>query len=130
MRRYLNFVLFATTYLGAACGAPLEPNLSAIQEHVFTPSCTFSSCHDAVAPEHELDLTSANAFTSLMEGTSPDTDIARVTPGDAENSLLYLSLVGTAPKDIRTMPLGGGLSDDEIDAIRTIKSENIIPRFI
>ena len=118
MRLALRLICACTLCVCAACGETIEPKLSVIQEKIFTPTCAFSSCHDATTPENDLDLTSGQAFASLLEGTSPDTDVARVAPGDPENSLLYQSLVGKAPADIRAMPLGGSLSDEEIEAIK------------
>ena len=103
-----------------SCGEDaIEPRLSVIQEKIFTPSCAFSSCHDAVGPENELDLSGANTYSALLDGTSPDTDMARVVAGDPDQSLLYLSLVGQAPAGIRAMPLGNSLSEAEISAVKT-----------
>ena len=118
MRLVLRMICVCALFVCASCGETIEPKLSVIQEKVFTPSCAFSSCHDAISPENGLDLTSGQAFTALLEGTSPDTQVARVVPGDAENSLLYQSVVGKAPGDIRAMPLGGSLSAEEIEAIK------------
>ena len=110
-----------------SCGEDaIEPRFSVIQEKIFTPSCAFSSCHDAVSPENELDLTKDNAYTSLMQGASPDTYVARVVAGEPDKSLLYLSLVGQTPEDIRAMPLGGVLDQSEIDAIKAWINEGAL----
>ena len=123
MSNYFSTCSMLLVFALSACGGEdtetVEPKLSDIQEKIFAPSCAFSSCHDAVGPENELDLSGANTYSSLMDGASPDTDVARVVAGDPDQSLLYLSLVGEAPAGIRAMPLGNSLSEAEISAIKT-----------
>ncbi len=43
---------------GGNGSAPIPSHLAAIEAEVFTPSCTFSSCHGATSPEQDMSLTS------------------------------------------------------------------------
>jgi hypothetical protein len=71
--------------------AEFAPTLSTIRGSVFTPSCTFSSCHDAINPPFGLDLeTEAGLHDRLLNHDVQNaTSMPLVAPGDAQNSWLY-----------------------------------------
>jgi hypothetical protein len=115
----------ALLVLSVACSAPtVEPTFSSIQDNVFTPSCTLSTCHDSGAAGN-LDLREGQAYASIV-GVNPDeADAASdgykiVDPGNAENSYLYLQLVESLnPEYSNLMPKNGAaLPQDQIDAIK------------
>lgn len=87
------------------CGAP---TLAEVQAEVFTPSCTFSSCHGASAAAAGLDLTEDAAFAELVNVASADAPgETLVIPGDADESYLVKKLRGEAGIAGDPMPPGG-----------------------
>lgn len=95
----------------------MQPTLSSIQEHVFTPICT--ACHIGSAAPQGLRLEAGMSHGMLVGVPSvgvPSVD--RVEPGDPDNSFLIHKLEGTQASGDR-MPLGGPyLSQEVIDIIR------------
>ena len=91
----LSFVLF--TY---ACeheqgvgppGGGLEPTFSSIQTNILTPKCVNAGCHPgSLAP---MSLRAGAAYGNLVNSPSAF-GIPRVDPGDADNSALYLKVIG------------------------------------
>ena len=98
----------------------IQPTLTSIQDHVFTPTC--SGCH--TGPQGGplpggLDLTSLsmsfNALVNVASTQNPALDL--VEPGDPNNSYLIQKLEGTAAGS--RMPLfGTPLDQNTMDAIR------------
>ncbi|RMD94596.1 MAG: hypothetical protein D6814_14315 [Calditrichaeota bacterium] len=95
----------------------LQPTFTSIQKNILTPSCVNRGCHPPVGP---MSLQEGVAYNNLVNQPSAY-GIPRVDPGNAENSALYLKVLG----DVRVggvqarMPLGAGsLTTDEINAIR------------
>lgn len=79
--------------------------LSSIRETIFTPACTFSSCHGSAAAAG-LDLSSADLHEALMSH-APRTDpgLPLVNPGDPDGSWLYRVLSQCEPE-----LTGGGIA--------------------
>jgi len=104
---------------GDMLGGEIEPTLSSIQEHVFTPTCAVSGCH-APPAQLDLDLSPGNAHASLVGVASVEQPSRnRVTPGDAVESYLYMKVTGDPRISGDRMPAGGApLSAGEIEAIR------------
>ena len=124
---YWLAVLFALTLI--ACGpsdppadddddVPIE-NFEDIQNEIFTPSCTFVSCHGATLPPNNLSLLQGDACGALVNVQSFSVSDDRVEPNDPDNSFLYLKITGPlGPFEGQLMPsAGGGLSQKKIDAI-------------
>lgn len=87
------------------CGAP---TLAEVQAEVFTPSCTFSSCHGSSASAAGLDLTDGAALAALVDVASADAPgETLVIPGDADGSYLVKKLRGEAGIVGDAMPPGG-----------------------
>jgi hypothetical protein len=96
----------------AATAAPDTPiTLTSVRDSIFTPSCTFSSCHDSSAPAAGLDLqTAAGLGARLLDHeVVADTPDPLVTPGDPEASWLYRLVAECEPQNgngavVRHMP--------------------------
>lgn len=77
----------------------LPATLSSLQEAIFTPSCTFSSCHGTAAAGR-LDLLSEGVYERLLDHPmTTNTDLPLVAPGDPDGSWLYQVLSRCTPTD-------------------------------
>ena len=108
----------------AGCPGPPQPKLSAIEEQVFTPSCTFSSCHSAGGHAGSLVLVRGRAFAQLVGAPASQDSAAaegllRVVPGQPDQSFLVTKLRRGLPARYGLhMPNGQGQIDDgELAAI-------------
>ena len=98
--------------------------LSALQAQVFTPNCTFSSCHSSGGVAGSLVLEPGKSFANLVNHGSAQTEAAqekmlRVSPGNPDHSLLLLKLRGDLDARYgRHMPdTGQQLDPGDLDAI-------------
>ncbi len=112
----------------ASCGAtpPPAPKLSAIQAAVFTPSCTFSSCHSSAGNAGGLVLEAGASWANLVNVAAQQTEAAqggllRVKPGDPADSFLIKKLQPGLPLGYGDhMPdTGQQLEQGDLDAIST-----------
>ena len=96
-------------------GVGLEPTFSSIQSNILTPKCVNQGCHPGqLAP---MSLRAGAAYGNLVNSPSAF-GILRVAPGDADNSALYLKVIGDNSVGAR-MPLSrNALSSAETNAIR------------
>jgi len=97
---------------------PFEPTIEAIQENVFTPTCT--ECHAGNVPSGNLSLDDAQtSYDNLVDVDSREvSSLKRVSPGDPDNSYLIHKLEGTQESGAQ-MPKGREPLDQEtIDVIR------------
>lgn len=81
------------------------PTLAEVQERVFGPWCSFSSCHGNAAAGG-LDLRGDDLRERLVDVASAAGGLSRVVPGDAEASYLYQLLSQCDPPGARPMPVG------------------------
>ncbi|MFY0537316.1 hypothetical protein [Nannocystis pusilla] len=96
----------------ASTAAPDTPTtLASVRDSIFTPSCSFSSCHDASAPAAGLDLQTAEGLGArlLAHEVVADTPDPLVTPGDPQASWLYRLVAECEPQNgsgatVRHMP--------------------------
>jgi hypothetical protein len=109
----------------AACGGEPTGTLNEIQTRVFTPSCTFSACHQGSAPAGGLDLT-AMTHSRLVGVPSTEKPTAmRVAAGAPDTSyvmdkLLNRNLPMAPAGEVWTsMPPGGTLEADRMELIRS-----------
>jgi hypothetical protein len=105
----------------SACGLP--PTLQSIHEETISVSCRSSSCHGGGSPQNGIDLrTVESAYASLVNVESVDAPgWIRVLPGDPERSLMYVVIsneVDDEVEDVRHMPIGFKLEDDQIEQVR------------
>ena len=119
-----SFVLMSFVLFMFACeheqgagppGGGLQATFSSIQDNIFTPKCVNAGCHPGqLAP---MSLQAGVAYGNLVNRTSAF-GIPRVDPGDADNSALYLKVIGDNSVGSR-MPLSrNALSSAETNAIR------------
>jgi hypothetical protein len=102
-----------------------QPTLSRIKDVLFTPSCTYSSCHGMNAAAG-LQLDASDLHAQLMNHQpTQDTDRPLVAPGDPEGSHLYQLLAHCNPAStmggvLPHMPLNAPflLADDKIALVR------------
>jgi hypothetical protein len=75
--------------------------LSSIRETVLRGSCTFSACHDGIAPAAGLDLSSDGVHDNLLNHAIvfADTELPLVAPGDPDGSWLMQLLSRCEPTD-------------------------------
>ena len=89
---------------GGNGSAPIPSRLAAIEAEVFTPSCTFSSCHGATSPEQDMSLTSP-AWGAIAGVRSTEvSDLLRVAPGDPDGSYLWQKVSSPSPRVGVRMP--------------------------
>ena len=107
--------------------ADVPTTLTSVRDSIFTPSCTFSSCHDDSAPAAGLDLQTAAGLAERLVGVpaNADTPDPLVTPGDPEASWLYKLLSECEPQNgagatVRHMPFNAPtlLSDPLVAKLR------------
>ena len=113
----------AATTAAPAC-TPLAPTLTALQSGVFTQNCALGSCHDSVAPEEGLDLSSAAASRASMVSITANQLFNNAaillvdTAGGANASYLVKKVEGATGIQAGRMPLNSGmLCAEKIDAI-------------
>ena len=111
----------------AACGGsepPVPPQLSAIQQRIFAPNCTFSSCHGEGGAGGNLNLTAGQAFAQLVSHACDNAQaradgLLRVAPGDPAHSFLLMKLHSVDTKYGVRMPQSApALADAQIASIQ------------
>ena len=112
---------------GFPASGPLEPNFSAIQANVFTPTCATTGCHFGAGAPQGLRLDAASSFALLVGVASmEESSVLRIAPGDPDNSYLVQKLEGTASSG-QQMPLNAPtLAQTSIDVIRQWISDGAI----
>jgi hypothetical protein len=102
-----------------AGGGPFPPEFQAIQDHVFTPSCTLSFCHGA-AQSAGMDLRAGVSYQMIVNHPSTEVpNVDRIEPFQPDNSYLICKLENCPWIVGQQMPLiGGPLSPDVIGVIR------------
>jgi hypothetical protein len=90
----------------------VRAKFSSIQAKVFTPTCAVPQCHGGT---QDPNLSAGQAYNNLVNKSSIESPtLLRVKPGDSNNSFLMKKLNGDGTT---RMPLGGELSQVEIDSI-------------
>lgn len=91
-------------------------------QSIFTQNCAFSSCHAGSSPREGMNLSAGQAYANIVGVSSSQVPrLDRVTPSNPDSSYLVLKLEGQAGLvgGIGTrMPLGGSLTQAQIDTIR------------
>lgn len=100
---------------------PTGPTLAEVQEQVFAQSCTSVGCHAGSSPAASLSLEEGNAYDNLVNVASTEVpSLLRVDPGNADDSYLYIKLIGgerMAPGTFQ-MPIGQELPSEDIELVR------------
>lgn len=96
---------------------PLAANFASIQSNILTPSCALSGCH--VQGGVQPSLQAGRAYNNLVGATSNSyAPRLRVVPGDPDNSVFYLKIIGSSNGVGGQMPPTGMLSPAQMDTIR------------
>ncbi len=103
----------------------LQPTLTSIQQHIFSPKCALSGCHAGSVPAQGMSLEGGAAHGNLVGVASVErSDLLRVEAGTPDESYLVKKIRGDADIEGTRMPLGRTpLSADEIAIIRQWISE-------
>ena len=116
----LGVVVGATTVFNVGCDTGgMQPTLTSIHEVIIQRSCNSESCHGGSTPESDLDLTDVQTTYDALVGvaSSMEPSFDRVVPGDPDNSLFYMVLLGEVGS-VDQMPPGYSLDPEEIEMIR------------
>jgi hypothetical protein len=109
----LPILLIACQHEVPTAGPALAPTLSSIQTNIFTPKCVNAGCHPGGGGP--MSLRAGDSFGTLV-GINSAYGRPRVAPGNANNSALYLKVIGTTLGT--RMPQGlPALSKSETDSI-------------
>lgn len=103
----------------AAPTAPSDPTtFTSIQANILTPRCVNQGCHPGGGAP--MSLAAGAAYNNLVNVNSATYGKPRVAPGNPNNSVLYLKLIGdnTVGGIAGRMPLGSALSATDIQAVR------------
>lgn len=108
-------IVESTPLVSAPAGSlVIRARFSSIQDSLFTISCALSGCHSgSVSPN----LSAGSAYDEIVN--VPNTQIPglnRITPGEPQNSYLYLKLIGSSEivgerMPTRALPLPPVVSD-------------------
>ena len=125
---FLGSLLFAATGCGGdgvleppGPPAPAQPpTLTEIQTAIFTPRCAIPGCHASPGAQFDLVLTEGASHASLVGVPSGERQqFLRVEPGNADDSYLYMKLLGDPRTIGDRMPLlGAPLNAGDLDRIR------------
>jgi len=95
--------------------ANLQATLSSIQTNIFTPKCVNAGCHPGGGAP--MSLRAGDSFGTLV-GINSAFGRPRVMVGNANNSALYLKVIGNNAVGNRMPLVGAALSQAETDSIR------------
>jgi hypothetical protein len=101
---------------------PTEITFAAAVQPILTRSCAFDGCHAGSNPQLGMDLSEGAAYGNLVRVSSVQVPrLQRVAPSAPDSSYVILKLEGDAGTvgGVGTrMPLGGALTQAQIDTIR------------
>ena len=98
-------------------GGGLQPTFSSIQDNILTPKCRNAGCHPGGGAPPSLPLQAGAAYARLVNVQSAFA-IPRVDPANANNSALYLKVIGDNSVGARMPFTRNALSSEETNAIR------------
>ncbi len=125
----VGFAMFASLFL-TACEHDIpaapdenpqnnETTLSDLQTSVFNQSCALSGCHLGANASLGLNLQAGQAFSNLVDVDAVfDGNFKRVVAGNADDSYLFMKITNDSRIQGAQMPLGGSLTQAQIDAVR------------
>lgn len=113
--------IYTVVSLCAGCGDDpegLTPRIAVLEADVFAASCTFTSCHGAVAPRMGLSLVAPIHSAVVGRRSTEVPDRMRVVPGDPAASYLFEKISSNRPAVGVRMPPGKPLPAEAIQAVR------------
>ena len=97
----------------------IQPNLTSLQEKLFSPRCSNASCHGGNNPVRGLDLTEGKTRDSVFGVDSTISGWKYVVPNDVDSSLLYQAVIrAMGDEDLRQMPPGLSIDQEAQEALR------------
>jgi hypothetical protein len=88
-----------------------DPSFATVIQEIFNrKGCNASSCHGS-AQEAGLDLRSGSSHAKLVNVAASQASVARVIPGNANDSYIVVKVEGRQTVGVR-MPLGGSALDN------------------
>jgi len=88
-----------------------DPSFSAVIQEIFNrKGCTSGSCHGSAA-EAGLNLSSGSSYNNLVNVQATQAPVARVIPGNANDSYIVVKVEGRQTFGAR-MPVGGSALDN------------------
>jgi hypothetical protein len=100
---------------------PIDPTatFTRVKNEIFTPTCAQLGCHGTIGTQENLVLTPGVAYSNIVGVSSIEMpQLARVTPGDPNNSYLYRKVTGAGITGAQ-MPNGlTPLNDAQLKLIR------------
>ena len=117
--------------LAAGCGSgastggvmppPGAPTLTDVQAQVFTPRCALSGCHVEPGAQLGLNLAPGSTAASTIGVASAEVpSLMRVEPFNADDSYVYMKLIGDPRILGDPMPLtGGSLGAGDLALVQT-----------
>jgi hypothetical protein len=94
------------------------PTLTQLQTQIFTPHCAVETCH-APPPQQGMNLTAGNTYVFIVNVNANELPaFKRVAPGSAADSYVYMKIAGDPRIVGERMPLGGMLTEMEIEMVR------------
>ena len=130
--RLMQLLLLALVAAGCAGdGSTLGPDgkevelpttditLTQISEQIFAVSCAFSGCHGGGAPAANMSLEADFVAGEIIDiASSERPELKRIDPGNPDSSYLLMKLRADDGILFSQMPLGGILTDEQIEMIR------------
>ena len=116
-------VCFLMAALGAAWSGGGEPvdstaTFSRVQNEIFTPTCAAIACHDRLGHQSSLILSQGAAYANIVNHSSRENSLSRITPSDPANSYLYRKVTGAGITGDRMPQMMAPLTDAKIKLIR------------
>jgi hypothetical protein len=100
-------------------GGSTQVTLSRDVQPIFTANCAFAGCHLGDQAQQGQDLSEGQAYKNIVNVKSAEVDtLFRVKPSDSANSYLFQKISQDHPAVGERMPLGGSLSQTDIDTIQ------------
>ncbi len=109
---------------GPSGSPPSSITFGGVIQPLFTQNCAFATgCHAGPNSQEGMDLSAGLAYANTVNVSSMQVPrLVRVQPGNSDSSYLVLKIEGSAGLvgGMGTrMPLGGSLTQGQIDTVRT-----------
>lgn len=98
---------------------PTDITLTQISEQIFAQNCAFVGCHAGGSPQANMSLEADFVGGEIIGvASSQRPELKRIDPGNPDGSYLLMKLRGADGIINQQMPVGGRLSDAQIEMIR------------
>lgn len=110
---------------------PSGPTLDEVAVQVFDVSCAGGGCHGTAPFAEGLNLANDADLATRLIAASAQSELPLITPGNADDSYLYLKCSGehtTAGGTGARMPIGGVLSDEQLQLVADYINITLAPQ--